>query len=140
MEHEQPDAVEWQIPSEISWPTLTCQGSLLYAAVSDVLLVRHLFDHMGSSQFHRNLLASPPCVLRTYHLFAMAIGCVANWFKNRSFHCGITAPLFFIAGIVFLLSELEMTHINVAFVWPFVFVGVGIAFLLEWRYANPVTS
>ena len=73
-------------------------------------------------------------------LFAMAIGCVANWFKNRSFHCGMTAPLFFFAGIVFLLSELEMTHINVAFVWPFVFVGVGIAFLLEWRYANRMRS
>jgi len=23
-------------------------------------------------------------------LFAMAIGCVANWFRNRTLHCGIT--------------------------------------------------
>jgi hypothetical protein len=48
--------------------------------------------------------------------------------------------VFFVAAIVFLLSELEMTHINVAFVWPFVCVGVGIAFLLEWRYAKRITS
>lgn len=41
------------------------QGSLLYLAVSDVLLVRCLFDRMGSSQFHRNLLATPSFVLCT---------------------------------------------------------------------------
>ena len=73
-------------------------------------------------------------------LFAMAIGCSANWIKNRSFHCGITGPLFFIAGIVLLLSELRVTHFNLAFVWPVVCVGVGIAFLLEWRYARRITS
>lgn len=73
-------------------------------------------------------------------LFAMAIGCSANWIKNRSFHCGITGPLFFIAGIVLLLSELRVTPFNLAFVWPVVCVGVGIAFLLEWRYARRITS
>ncbi len=69
-------------------------------------------------------------------LFAMAIGCVANWFRNRTFHCGITGPLFFLAAVVFLFSELGMTHVNLVLIWPFVFVGVGIAFLLEWRHAH----
>ena len=69
-------------------------------------------------------------------LFAMAIGCVANWFRNRTFHCGITGPLFFLAAVVFLLAELGTTHVNVVLIWPFVFVGVAIAFLLEWRYAR----
>ncbi|HKW34211.1 MAG TPA: hypothetical protein VJN92_14460 [Candidatus Acidoferrum sp.] len=73
-------------------------------------------------------------------LFAMAIGCGASWIKNRSFHCGITGPLFFIAGIALLLSELRATHFNVSLVWPVVCVGVGIAFLLEWRYAGRITS
>ena len=73
-------------------------------------------------------------------LFAMAIGCGANWIKNRSFHCGITGPLFFIAGIVLLLSELRVTRFNVSFVWPVVCVGVGIAFLLEWRYTMRIAS
>ena len=73
-------------------------------------------------------------------LFAMAIGCAANWIKNRSFHCGITGPLFFIAAIVLLLSELGIAHVNLLLVWPFVCVGVGIAFLLEWRYARRITS
>jgi len=71
-------------------------------------------------------------------LFAMAIGCVANWLRNRTLHCAITGPLFLIAAVVFLLSELSMVHVNSLLVWPFVLVGVGIAFLLEWRYAEVV--
>jgi len=69
-------------------------------------------------------------------LFAMAIGCVANWFRNGSFHCGITGPLFFLAAIVFLLSDLGITHVRDIFVWPCVAIGVAIAFLLEWRLAQ----
>jgi hypothetical protein len=69
-------------------------------------------------------------------LFAMAIGCVANWLKNRTFHCAITGPLFLIAAVVFLLSDLSTVHVNSLLVWPFVLIGVGIAFLLEWRYAS----
>src|SRR5258708_38598883 len=67
-------------------------------------------------------------------LFAMAIGCVANWLRNRTFHCGITGPLFLIAAVLFLLSDASMVHVNSLLVWPFVLIGVGIAFLLEWRY------
>lgn len=69
-------------------------------------------------------------------LFAMAIGCFANWTRNRSFHCAITGPLFLVAGIVFLLSGERMLHVNSASVWTFVLIGTAIAFLLEWRYAK----
>src|SRR5216683_1717712 len=72
----------------------------------------------------------------TTTLFAMAIGCVANWRKNRTLHCGITGPLFLIAALVFLLSDVTETHVNSLLVWPFVAIGVGIAFLLEWRYTR----
>jgi hypothetical protein len=37
-------------------------------------------------------------------LFAMAIGCFANWVRNRSFHCAITGPQFLTGGVLFLLS------------------------------------
>ncbi|MFZ0416470.1 MAG: hypothetical protein WAM04_00080 [Candidatus Sulfotelmatobacter sp.] len=73
-------------------------------------------------------------------LFAMAIGCFANWLKNRSFHCVITGPLFLAAGAVLLFSALHMVRVNERLVWPFVLVGVGIAFLLEWRYAKRSAS
>ncbi len=82
--------------------------------------------------FWRPLHASAPATV----LLAMAIGCVANWFRNRTFHCAITAPLFLIAALVFLLFDVTRTHVNSALVWPLVLIGVGIAFLLEWRYTR----
>jgi hypothetical protein len=69
-------------------------------------------------------------------LIAMAIGCFANWRRNRSFHCAITGPLFVLAGLVLLLSELRMVRVTTALVWPLVFIGTGIAFLLERRHAK----
>jgi hypothetical protein len=70
----------------------------------------------------------------------MAIGCLANWHRNRSFHCAITGPLFLIGGVVFLLSGLHMIRVNISWVWPLVLIGIGIAFLLEWRYAKRSAS
>jgi len=69
-------------------------------------------------------------------LFAMAIGCLANWVRNRSFHCAITAPLFLAGGGVFLTSDQGMIRVNTVWVWSLIFIGVGIAFLLEWRFAK----
>ena len=45
-------------------------------------------------------------------LFAMAIGCLANWVRNRSFHCAITGPLFLIGGVLFLLSGVRSIHVD----------------------------
>src|SRR5690348_8667660 len=73
-------------------------------------------------------------------LFAMAVGCAANWLKNRTFHCGITAPLFLVAAVVFLLSDVSRFHVNSRLVWLCLLVGVCIAFLLEWRYARRSAS
>jgi hypothetical protein len=69
-------------------------------------------------------------------LIAMGIGCVADWKRNRTVHCGITAPVFLSAGLVFLLSDTRVVHVQPRFVWPFVLVGTGIAFLLEWKCAR----
>ena len=71
-------------------------------------------------------------------LLAAGIGCVANWRRNRTFHCGITAPLLLIAGMVFLLSDVGILNVPPTFVWALVGVGIGIAFLLEWKYARGV--
>jgi hypothetical protein len=67
---------------------------------------------------------------------ATAAGCGANWLKNRTFHCGITAPLFLLAGLVSLLSEVQIVSVDTRLVGPVVVIGVGIAFLLEWRYGE----
>jgi hypothetical protein len=67
-------------------------------------------------------------------LLAMAVGCFANAFKNRTYHCVLTGPLFLIAAILLLSSNL--THVKPAFVWAVVLIGTGIAFVLEWRYSH----
>jgi hypothetical protein len=41
----------------------------------------------------------------------------------------------FIAGAVFLLSDMGILAINQLFAWPIVAVVTGLAFLLEWLYA-----
>ena len=66
----------------------------------------------------------------------MAIGCFANWLRNRTFHCAITGPLFLIAGVMLLLSAGHVIHVNTYWVWPSVLIGVGVAFLLEFLYAR----
>jgi hypothetical protein len=66
----------------------------------------------------------------------MAIGCLANWLRNRSFHCAITGPLFLIGGVMFLLSGVRMIHVDTRWVWPVLLIGIGVAFLLEWRYGK----
>jgi len=67
-------------------------------------------------------------------LLAMAVGCFANAFKNRTYHCVLTGPLFLVAAILLLLSDL--THIKPALIDTVVLVGTAIAFLLEWRYSR----
>jgi hypothetical protein len=66
----------------------------------------------------------------------MAIGCLANWLRNRTFHCAITGPLFLIGGVMFLLSGVRMIHLDTRWVWPVLLIGTGIAFLLEWLYGS----
>src|SRR5215471_11008633 len=38
-------------------------------------------------------------------LFAMAIGCAANWLRNRTFHCALSGPVLLIAAFLFLPSD-----------------------------------
>jgi len=69
-------------------------------------------------------------------LFAAAIGCLANWFKNRILHCSIAAPLFVVAGALFLLANVGLIHVEPRLIWPLVTIGTGIAFVLEWHYGR----
>ena len=47
---------------------------------------------------------------------------------NRTLHCGITGPLFLVAGLVSLLSETRFIYLEIDLALPFVLTGVGIAF------------
>ena len=69
-------------------------------------------------------------------LFAVATGCFANWVKNRTYHCSITAWIFLAGAVVFLLTDTGVIQIEPRFVWPFVAIGTLLSFILEWRYAT----
>jgi len=69
-------------------------------------------------------------------LLAAAIGCFANWIKNRTFHCSITAWIFLAAAVVFLLGSVGLIHIEPRFIWPFVAIGTAFSFILEWQFAS----
>jgi phosphatidylserine synthase len=69
-------------------------------------------------------------------VLAMGIGCVANWKRNRTLHCAITAPILLLAGTVFVLSDTEIVRVEPEVVWAFVIAGLMVAFLVEWRYAR----
>jgi hypothetical protein len=71
--------------------------------------------------------------------FAMAIGCLANWIKNRSLHCVITGPLFLVAGVAFLLAAIGVIRFKIVWVWLFVVTGIAIAFVMEWLYTRPTS-
>jgi hypothetical protein len=73
-------------------------------------------------------------------LIAASIGCFANWRRNRTFHCGITGPIFLIGGLAFLLANAGLLRLSTSWVWPFVLVGTGVAFLLEWRHAGTLKA
>src|SRR5215471_1976702 len=69
-------------------------------------------------------------------LFAAAIGCFANWVKNRTYHCSISAWILLAGAVVFLLTDIGVIQIEPRFVWPFVAIGTLLSFILEWRYAT----
>jgi hypothetical protein len=69
-------------------------------------------------------------------LFAGAIGCFANWNKNRTFHCSISGWILLAGATAFLLTDTGVIRIEARFVWAFVVVGTLLSFILEWRYAT----
>src|SRR5205807_6511214 len=69
-------------------------------------------------------------------LLAAGIGCIANWLRNRSFHCVITGPLFVIAATLSLVGSLGLAHLHVSLVWSLPLVGMGVARLWERKYAK----
>jgi hypothetical protein len=58
------------------------------------------------------------------------VTCLANWVRNRTLHCAIIGPVLWIAGGAFLLSAVAHVRLDTSWVWPFVAIGTGVAFLI----------
>jgi hypothetical protein len=69
----------------------------------------------------------------TLILVALAAACAVNFWRNRTLHCGITGPLFLVGAVAAALIEAGAWRFDLAIVWGVVLLGVGIAFIVEWR-------
>jgi hypothetical protein len=69
----------------------------------------------------------------TLILVALAAACGINFGRNRTLHCGITGPLFLLGAVAAALIEAGAWRFDMGIVWGVVLLGVGIAFIVEWR-------
>jgi len=69
----------------------------------------------------------------TLLLLSLGAACFINFTRNRTLHCGITGPLFALGGLTAALIEGGVWHFDMTIVWGFVLIGVGTAFVIEWR-------
>lgn len=69
----------------------------------------------------------------TLILVSLAAACFVNFGRNRTLHCGLTAPLFTVGAVVALLMEAGIWNVDQPVLWGVVLVGVALAFLIEWR-------
>lgn len=67
---------------------------------------------------------------------AAGTACLENWRRNRTYHCGITGPIFLLAGAVLLFAGMGLVHVGSLSVWIPVGFGVAVALFLESRYAR----
>ena len=72
----------------------------------------------------------------TLILVSLAGACFVNFGRNRTLHCGLTGPLFIVAATVALLMEAGIWNGNQSVLWTIVFVGVGLALVIEWGVAG----
>lgn len=64
---------------------------------------------------------------------ALGLACLANFARNRTVHCAISAPLFLLAAAALGLKRAQVLSFPHEIVWPLVMIGIGIAFFIEWR-------
>jgi hypothetical protein len=69
----------------------------------------------------------------TVLLIALAAACFVNFHRNRTLHCRLTGPLFVVGAIAAWLAEVGIWRVDQSALWGSVLVGVGLAFLIEWR-------
>lgn len=67
---------------------------------------------------------------------ALGLACFVNFARNRTFHCAITGPFFLIVAAAVALEAAGAWKTGTRFLWPVVLIVVGMAFLLERRFAS----
>lgn len=69
-------------------------------------------------------------------LFAVAgVACIANFKRNRTFHCAITGPFFLLVAGAVALATAGLWTVSMSIVWAITLIVIGAALLLEHRVA-----
>jgi hypothetical protein len=67
---------------------------------------------------------------------ALGAACLINLLRNRTLHCAITGPFFLLVAAALALGAAGLWSPPMSLLWPVVMIVVGVAFLLEWRFAE----
>ena len=67
---------------------------------------------------------------------ALGLACLANFARNRTFHCVLTGSFFLLVAAALALETAGVWHAGTRLLWPVVLVVVGVALLLERRFAS----
>jgi hypothetical protein len=71
-------------------------------------------------------------------LAALGAACFVNFTRHRTLHCGITGPIFLVGAAAAAIIESGRWGADLSMVWGVVLLGVGIAFVVEWRTVGRV--
>lgn len=72
----------------------------------------------------------------TIILVSLGVACFANFARNRTFHCGLSGPIFALGALVALAVEAGVWNLDLRLVWGMVLAAVTGALLIEWRTAG----
>ena len=76
----------------------------------------------------------------TYLLLSLGAACFVNFFRNRTLHCSITAPVFIAGALGMGLIEAGVWRINPDVVWGGVLIAVAAALMFELRVTSSSDS
>lgn len=67
---------------------------------------------------------------------ALGLACVVNFARNRTFHCIITGPFFFLIAIAFSFRAAGIWNVSTGALWITIGIVVCASFLLERKFAS----
>lgn len=66
----------------------------------------------------------------------LGLACVANFARNRTFHCMITAPFFLLVALAFAMDTAGVWKIPTGALWTIVVIVVCAALLIEQKFTS----
>jgi hypothetical protein len=69
----------------------------------------------------------------TIILASLGVACFANFARNRTLHCGLSAPIFVLGALAAAAVEAGVWNLDLRVIWGTLLAVVAGALLIEWR-------